>query len=184
MRRGNLPDGGHDKVIWKRSRDQLTRRHEQRNSLLRVSFGTYRRRRRDVQMGNRGYLPLRRLGEVPLRRRWVFYLRLVWDVMETNWWDVVVTSSWDVVTTFQWDVVETYHWDVSVRFTETSLGVLFETYLWRCWDIQRDVVTTLARCLVAGLELDLLTAELFFKLCISQRYLYNLELEKCCFYWC
>ena len=28
MRRGNLPDGGHDKVIRKRSRDLLTRRRD------------------------------------------------------------------------------------------------------------------------------------------------------------
>ena len=35
--------------------------------LLGVSFGTYRRRRRDVAMGRRGYVPLRRIGDVPLR---------------------------------------------------------------------------------------------------------------------
>ena len=46
-------------------------------TFLVVSFGTYRRRRRDVVMGHRGYVPLRRLGEVPLRRCWVFHLRLV-----------------------------------------------------------------------------------------------------------
>ena len=28
MRRGNLPDGGHDKVTWKRSRDLLTKRRD------------------------------------------------------------------------------------------------------------------------------------------------------------
>ena len=42
-----------------------------------VSFETYRRRRRDVLMGRRGYVPLRRLGDVPMKRCWVFYLRLV-----------------------------------------------------------------------------------------------------------
>ena len=42
-----------------------------------VSFETYRRRRRDVLMGRRRYVPLRRLGDVPMRRRWVFHLRLV-----------------------------------------------------------------------------------------------------------
>ena len=46
-------------------------------TLLDVSFGSYRRRRRTVLMGRRGYLPLRRLGDVPLRRRWVFHLRLI-----------------------------------------------------------------------------------------------------------
>ena len=34
--------------------------------------------------------------------------------------------------------------------TETSLGVSFETYLRRHWDVQRDVVTTSPRRLVAG----------------------------------
>ena len=28
MRRGNLPHGGHDKVTWKRSRDLLTKCHD------------------------------------------------------------------------------------------------------------------------------------------------------------
>ena len=46
-------------------------------TLLGVSFGSYRRRRRDVLMGRRGYVPLRRLGDVPLRRLWVFHLRLI-----------------------------------------------------------------------------------------------------------
>ena len=49
-----------------------------------VSFGTYRRRRTDVLMGRRGYVPLRPLGDAPLRRRCVFHLRLVRDVVETN----------------------------------------------------------------------------------------------------
>ena len=44
--------------------------------LLVVSFGIYRRCRRDVLMGRREYVPLRRLGYVPLRRSWVFHLRL------------------------------------------------------------------------------------------------------------
>ena len=91
-----------------RSRDKASR---QRNSetwwrrttatLLGVSFGSYRRRRRDVLMGRRGYVPLRLLGDVPLRRRWVFHLRLIWEVGETYWWDVVIMSPWDVVTTYQ-----------------------------------------------------------------------------------
>ena len=46
-------------------------------TLLDVLFGTYRRRRRDVLMGRRGYVPLRRLGNVLVKRRWVFHLRLV-----------------------------------------------------------------------------------------------------------
>ena len=46
-------------------------------TLLGVSIGSYRRHRRDLLMGRRGNVPLRRLGDVPLRRRWVFHLRLV-----------------------------------------------------------------------------------------------------------
>ena len=73
-------------VIWKRSRDcSRDKPSRQRNSetwwrrvtatLLGVSFGIYKRRRRDLLMGRRGYLPLRRLGDIPLRRHWVFHLR-------------------------------------------------------------------------------------------------------------
>ena len=94
MRRKNLPGGGHDRVIWKRSRDRSRyKASRQRNSetwlrrttvtLLGVSFGSYRRRRRTVLMGRRGYLPLRRLAEVPLRRHWVFHLRRTCDVAGT-----------------------------------------------------------------------------------------------------
>ena len=38
-------------------------------TLLGVSFGTYRRRRRDVPIKSHEYVPLRRLGDIPLRRR-------------------------------------------------------------------------------------------------------------------
>ena len=130
MRCENLRDWAQDKVTWKSSRDQ------QRNcktwwrrtpaTLLSVSFGIYRRSRRDVLMGRQRYVPLRRLGEVPLRRRWVCHLRLAWDVQETHWWDVVVTSSWDVVMTFQEDVVETYYWDVF----ETFHRDVAECFIW------------------------------------------------------
>ena len=92
MRRENLPAGGHDKVIWKRSRDRsrdkASRQHNSETwlrrttaTLLGVSFGSFRRRRSDVLMGRRGYVPLRRFGDVPLRRRWVFHLRRRGDVL-------------------------------------------------------------------------------------------------------
>ena len=51
-------------------------------TILGVSFGSCRRRRRDVPMGRRGYVPLRLFGDVPLRHRRVFHLRLVSDVAE------------------------------------------------------------------------------------------------------
>ena len=80
MRHENLPAGGHDKVIGKRSRDHSRdKASQQRNSetwwrrttatLLGVSYGSYRRRPRDVLMERRGY--------VPLRRCWVFHLRVI-----------------------------------------------------------------------------------------------------------
>ena len=161
MRCENLPAGGHDKVIWKRSGDRSRdKASRQRNSetwwrrttatLLGVSFGSYRRRRRDVLM----------------------------DVVDTYHWDVLVTYHWDVVGCFIWDLFETLwgrtdgtsslrplemlsrHTNKTWRrTTETSwrlssemlLGVSFETYL-RCrWDVQRDVITTSPRpprCLV------------------------------------
>ena len=36
------------------------------------------------------------------------------------------------------------------RSTNTSLGVSFETYLRRCWDVQRDVVTMSLRLMLLG----------------------------------
>ena len=50
---------------------------------LPVLFRTNRRRRRDILMEYRGYVPLRYLGVVPLRHRRVFHFRLVWDLFET-----------------------------------------------------------------------------------------------------
>ena len=148
MRRENLPVGGHDKVTWERSRNHSRdKASRQRNSetwwrrttatLLGVSFGSYRRRRRDVLMGRGGYVPLRRLSDVPLRRHWVFHLRLVWDVVKTYHWDVLVTYHWDVLGCFIWDLFET-SWRRTTekswrRSTETSLGVSFERHLRRRW---------------------------------------------------
>ena len=67
---------------------------------------------------------------------------------------MVDTYHWDVIGCFIWDLFET-SWRRTTetswrRSTETSLGVSFETYLRRHWDVQRDVVTTLLRRLVAG----------------------------------
>ena len=110
--------------------------------LMSVSFGTYRRRRRDILMWCCGYVPLRRLGDLPMRRLWEFHLVLACDVVKTYQWDFVVNSSSDVVTTFQWDVVETYHWDVLATFYRDVVG-------WFIWDVtgptercRYDVATT------------------------------------------
>ena len=73
MRCRNLPDGGYDKVIWKRiSFDTCLRR---RGDVLmgRRSYFLLRRRH-DVPIRRRGNVPLRRLGDVPLISRWVFHL--------------------------------------------------------------------------------------------------------------
>ena len=53
------------------------------SDVIELSFGIYRRRRRDALIGRQGFIPLRRLGDVSLRRRWEFHLRLVLDVKET-----------------------------------------------------------------------------------------------------
>ena len=85
MRRVNLPDGGHDKVTSKHSRDLLKKRHDNVTlrrgrttaTLMVVLFETKRRRRKDVLMRRGGYVPSRRLIDVLMRRRWVFHLRHV-----------------------------------------------------------------------------------------------------------
>ena len=145
MRLVNLPDGVHVKVIWSRARsrdwtrDKASRQRDSKMwwrrttaTLLGVSFGGYRRLRRDVLMGRGGYLPLRRLGDllterrhyVPMRRhhdipiRCCKYvsLRRLGDVpLRRHWvfhlrlvWDVVKTYWWDIVIMSPWDVITTY----------------------------------------------------------------------------
>ena len=165
MRHGNLPDIGHDKVIWKRSRDGTKdKASRQRNSetwwrsttttLLGVSFGSYRRRHKDVLMGRRGYIPLRRLRDVSLRRRGCF----IWDLLETSWRRTDGTSSLRPhetssrhINKTSWRRTTETSWQ---RSSKTSLGVSFETYVQRRWDVQRDVVTTSPRRLVAGWAIE------------------------------
>ena len=48
-------------------------------------------------------------------------------------------TSWRCTTETSWQ-----------RSIVTSLGVSFETYLRRCWDVQRDVLTTSPQCLATG----------------------------------
>ena len=99
--------------------------------------------------------------------------------MDTYHWDALVTYHWDVVGCFIWDLLETSWrrtdetsslrpletWSRHTnkmswrRTTETSLGVSFETYLRRCWDVQRDVVTTSPRRLIAGWDTRYLWSE-------------------------
>ena len=118
--------------------------------LLVASFGSYRRRCRDVLMRRRGYVPLRRLRDVPLRCRWVFHLRLIWDERRrtdgTSSLGPIETSSRYSNETSWRRTTETSWW----CSTETLLGVSFETYLRSLWDVQRDVVTTSSQRLVSG----------------------------------
>ena len=165
MRRGNLPDRGHNKVTWKRSRDLLTRR--------------------------RGNVIRRRGGDVTQRRYWVFCLGVAGDVaepyrltnatsrictIETSWWrtterslDVLFESCLlrrgDVLMGRCYYVLLKRHYYVPIRrcgdVLLKHLGDLpprscwvfhLRTYVRRQWDIQRDVVTALPRHLVAGWE--------------------------------
>ena len=144
MKLENLPDGGHDKEIWKRSRVRSgDKASQQRNTetwwrrttatLLGVSFGTYITRRRDVLMGrtNRCF---------------------IWNLFETSWRCTDGSSSLRSLEMSLWHINKT-SWRRTTetswgRSTETSLDVSFETHL--CCDVQRDVVTTSPRRLVAG----------------------------------
>ena len=70
----------------------------------------------------------------------------IWDLSEMSWRRTDWTSSFCPPKTSSRHTNKT-SWR---RTTETSLGVSFETYLPRCWDVQRDVITRSLRRLVAG----------------------------------
>ena len=126
MRRGNLPDGGHDKVIWKRSRDLLTRRFDNvtprrgedvpqrcywgfhlgltgdvEETSFGVSFETYFRRRGDVLMGLHCYVFLRRCQDVPIRRSGDVPLRRLGDVPLRRRWVFHLRPTYDVTGTYR-----------------------------------------------------------------------------------
>ena len=86
-------------------------------TLLGVSFVTYRRRRRDILMGRRVYVimrrlgetfsrrrgdvPMRHLGDVPPKCRWLFHLRRTCHATGTykeaslrRRYDVLLTGGW------------------------------------------------------------------------------------------
>ena len=111
---------------------------------------SYRRRRKNVLMGRCRYVPRRHLGDVPMRIIGCF----IWDLFETSWRCTDGTSSLRPHDTSSrhtnkksWRCTTETSWQ---RSTETSLDASFETYLRRHWDVQRDVVKTLPRRLVAG----------------------------------
>ena len=163
MRCGNLPGGGHNKVTGKRSRDLLTKRCN--NVILRHG----------------GYVPQRCCWVFHLGLTEDVAETYYWDVVDTYHWDVLVTYLWDVVGCFIWDLFETswtriygtsllrtierssqhsnkMSWRRTtkmpwLRSAETSLGVSFETYLRHRWNVQRNVIMTSLRRLVAGWEI-------------------------------
>ena len=175
MRRESLPDWAHDKVTWKRSTDLLTRR------------------RNNVTLRCGGHVPQRRYWVFHLGLTGDIVETYQWDVKDTYHWDFLVTYHWDAVWCFIWDLFETSrrrtdetsllrHLEASsrrsnrmscVRTTETSwqssmetsLGVFFETYLRRHWDIQRDIITTWLRRPVAGCDLSFSFKTLSLMIC-------------------
>ena len=146
MRRENPPDGGHDIVIWKRSRE-CSRSKASRHSnfktwwrlttatIMGVSFGSYSRRRRDVLMRRRVYVPFRPL----VTYHWDAVGYFIWDLFETLWWHTDRASSLRPLDTSSKDASKTL-WRRTTetlwrRSTETLLGVSFESYLRRRWDV-------------------------------------------------
>ena len=79
----------------------------------------------------------------------------IWDLFETSWRRTDETSSLRSLETSSRHTNKMWRRTTdtsSRRSTETSLGVSFETYLRRRWDVERDVVPTSPRRLVAGWE--------------------------------
>ena len=92
--------------------------------------------------------------DVLVTYHWKVIGYFIWDLLETSWryTDLtsllrpLETSSWRSNKTLWKRATETSWW----RSAKTSLGVSFETHLRRCWDLQRDVITTSSRRLVVG----------------------------------
>ena len=85
---------------------------------------------------------------------WDFVGCFILDLFGTSWRRTDGTSSVRPLETLSrysnktsWTCTTETPWWCS---TDTSSGVSFETYLWRCWDVQRDVVTTSPQHLVGG----------------------------------
>ena len=106
---------------------------------------------------------------------WVLHLGLTWDVVNKYHFDGVGYFIWDLFetswrrtdgmslllrleaswkhfnTTLQRRTTDTSWW----RSNETSLIVSFETYLQRCWNVQRNVAMMSSQRLFAGWGLTL-----------------------------
>ena len=98
-------------------------------TLLRVSFGTYRRCRRDLLMRYRGYVPMRRLGDVPLRHCCVFetWLRRPGDVLMERLCNILLRR--------RRDVPVKRRGDIPLRsLDEVPLKRRWVFHFWRTWD--------------------------------------------------
>ena len=140
MRHGNLPDGGHDKIIWKRSRDRCRdKASRQRNfetlwrrttaTLLGVSFGSSRRRRINVlNKRTNGTSCIRttetswwRTTETPLGVSFETCLRRRHDILIRRRGDVPLIRLGDVQVTHRWVFYLRCYCDVARKYRETSL---------------------------------------------------------------
>ena len=150
MKLENLLDGGHDKVIWKCSRDRSRdKASQQRNSetwwrrttatLLGVSFGTYMRRRRtnrtswirttetswwrttETSLGVLFETYLRSSGDVQMGRRHYVPLRRRYDILLRRCEDVPMRRLGDVPLRRRWVFHLRRTWDVAGTYRETSL---------------------------------------------------------------
>ena len=142
MKLENLPDGCHDKVIWKRSgdgsRDKASQQHNSETwwrrttaTLLGVSFGTYMRRRRtnrtswirttETSLGVSFETYLRRRGDVLMWRRHYVPLRRRHDIPIRRRKDAPLRRLGDVPLRRHWVFHLRRTWDVAVTYRETSL---------------------------------------------------------------
>ena len=137
MRYESLPDGGNEKVMWKRSRDRSRdKASRQRNSetwwrrttatLLGVSFGSYRRRRRDV-LNRASWIRTTktscwRTTETPLNVSFETYLRLRHYVPLRRRHDILIRRCEDIPLTRLGDVPLRRRWVFDLRRTYDVAG--------------------------------------------------------------
>ena len=86
-----------------------------------VSLETYRRRRRDVLMGRRAYVPLRRGEDIPMRRRCQVILTSHHDVPIRCRGDVPLRRLGDVPSRRRWVFHLRRNCDVAGTYRETLL---------------------------------------------------------------
>ena len=165
MRLVNLPDGVHVKVIWSRARsrdctrDKASRQRDSKMwwrrttaTLLGVSFGGYRRLRRDVLMGRGGYVPLRRLGDLLTERRHYVPMRRHHNIPIRRREDASLRRREDVSLRRLGDVPLRRRWVFHLRRTCTSLGRTER----RRYDVARTSCCRVSLCLYKNYTLLIL----------------------------